>query len=425
MSEREQQLQLRQSLAVFKNGMVLSEVNLLKYPFALLSNNNLDKLLQEAAKTQKSHIRCEIQMPDGSKRLWQVPPNIMLGYTRPFDKKVMITVQKLVTDENFPPPLIWKLDSLNRLCRTMKISETEGNRRLVKESLIRISQTPIYTETFYLKDKREYWREKPESRGGSFTPWSVIWKGDKLPDGRVAECIYLAFNIPFLLSLQAYYVKPLDYEYWLSLPPLAQRIYELTGLKFYGLKESSYVRYEYLALCQLLPIRPQKNLSKAQQILDRAHRLLKEKGWFSEVKWLSAIQRSLSKEHPWELLYYPGPRAKQEIAQAKERLKRFKSWQQRQLVLIDPESVARVQYLVQEIERVTGDRHSRGAFTKVAKNLPERMIWQWLSEVKLAHHDHIHGVSKIKRSLSATFMDKVRRYCREHQLDIGVKFQKA
>jgi len=417
--------QLKQPLPLFKNGMVFSEINLLKHPFNLLSNNRLNELLKEAAIQKRSHINYELQMHDGSTRIWRVKPNVETGYTRPFDKKVIVTVLKLATDEGFPPPVIWKLGSLNRICRTMKIVNSGENQRLVKESLLRISDTTIYTETFYLKDKKEYWKEKPESIGGNFTLWSVFWRGDRLPDGKVADSIYLAFNIPFILSLQAYYVKPLDYDYWLSLPPLAQRIYELTGLKFYGLEESSYVRYEYPELCQLLPIKPQKNISLAQQILDRAHQCLKQTGWLADVEWLVKGQRALSANSPWELLYFPGPRAKSEIAQAKQRLARFKRWQQRQLLCTDPEWLAKVEYLVREMERVTGDTHSRGAFTKIAKMLPESVLWRFLSEVKLAHHDHLHGVSKIKRSLAATFMDKVRRYCREHQLDIGVKFQKA
>jgi hypothetical protein len=77
----------------------LVETNLLKYPFNLLLNNRLDELLEEAAKRKKSHIVCEVLMPDGTKRVWMVNPSIQFGYPRPFDKKVFITVLKLVSDE--------------------------------------------------------------------------------------------------------------------------------------------------------------------------------------------------------------------------------------------------------------------------------------------------------------------------------------
>lgn len=415
------QLTQEASLGLFKNGLVLFETNLLKYPFSLLSKNNLKKLLQEAAKTQKSHIACEVQMPDGSRRIWQVNPNITTGYTHPFDKQVLVTVLKLVTDEGFPPPILWRLGSLSRICRTMKISDKGVNPRSVKESLLRISATNIYTETFWLKDKKEYWCERPERIGGSFTPWSVLWKGDKLLDGQVADSIYLTFNVPFLLSLQAFYVSPLDYDYWLSLPPLAQRIYELTGRKFYGLADSDYARYEYGELCQLLPIQPQRKFSDAQRILDRGHKVLKKTAWLEGSRWEGERRRGkLIPNEPWAIRYYPGPRAEAEIAEAEKRLARFQQWKERQLISLDAESVVQLHSLVQEMERATGDTHSRGAFTKIAKGLPQQVIWRFLSEIKA---DHLHGPLGVKRSPSAILMDKVRRYCQDRKLDIGIKFK--
>lgn len=401
---------------MLKNRQVLFEINLLKNPFCVFCKVNPKRLARETIERGQSFIHYEAIGSDNTRRIWELNPTMKWGYTTHFDKKVLVTVLKLVTDEGLPPLMPWKLGSVSRLCHTMGVSDKGENPRLVKDSLIRISSTPIYAETFYLKNKKDYWRERPESIGGNFTLWSVFWKGDRLPDGRVAESIYLAFNIPFISSLQAYYVKPLDYGYWLSLPPLAQRLYELTGLKFYGLAGSFYARYEYPEFCQLLPIIPQKKLSDAQRILDRAHRILHKTHWLNDVYWEWF-------KKPWAIRYYPGPRAKEEITQARERLKRFKSWRQRELVSIDPDRLAQAQDLVKEIERVTGDTHSRGAFTLIARKVPSQRIWQWLSEVKLAHQDHLHGVSKIKQSRSALFMDKARRYCQERNLDIGIKFR--
>ncbi|MEN3011020.1 MAG: hypothetical protein ABDI20_08710 [Candidatus Bipolaricaulaceae bacterium] len=404
---------------VFKTGFTLAEVNLIKYPFNLLSNNRLDKLLEEAARKKKSHIACELIMPDGTKRVWRVNPSIELGYTRPFDKKVFMTILKLVTDEGLPPPVVWELGSLRRVCQTMGLEDCGRNKRLVKESLIRISQTAIYAEVFYLKERGEFWREKPGSLGGSFTLWNVIWRGEKLPNGEIADSIYLAFNIPFIWSLQAYYVCPLDYEYWLSLPPLAQRLYELTGRRFYGLTLSEYARYDYEELCQLLPLQPQKYLSDAKRILDRAHDILKSTGWFSKVQWV--IKKAPKNKRPWEILYYPGPRAKEEIAQAKERLAKL-----RQLGLspVDIETElmekARIEYFVDEIEKITGDTHSKATYIKIVKALPDDVLWRFLSELKA---DYLHGPLTVRESLAAIFMDKVKRYCQEHGLDIGIKFK--
>ncbi|MEM3713600.1 MAG: hypothetical protein QXF82_01495 [Nitrososphaeria archaeon] len=392
----------------------------MKYPFNLLSNNRLDELLEEAARRKKSHIACEIIMPDGTKRIWQVNPSIQFGYTRPFDKKVFMTVLKLVSDGGLPPPMLWELGSLRRVCQTMGLEDCGKNKRLIKESLIRISQTTIYAEVFYLKDRNDFWKERPESIGGSFTLWNVIWRGERLPNGEIADSIYLIFNIPFIWSLQAYYVCPLDYEYWLSLPPLAQRLYELTGRRFYGLETSEYARYSYEDLCQLLPIQPQKHLSDAKRILDRAHKVLKETEWFARVQWIT--KKGAYNRGQWEILYYPGERAREEIAQAKERLAKFQYWSlstqgdaQAQVV-----EQARIEYLVNEIEKITGDTHSRLTYVKIVKALPEDILWRFLSELKA---DYLHGPLKVRESLAAVFMHKVKRYCQEHNLDVGIRFK--
>jgi len=47
------------------------------------------------------------------------------------------------------------------------------------------------------------------------------------------------------------------------------------------------------------------------------------------------------------------------------------------------------------------------------------VIWRFLSELKA---DYLHGPLKVRKSLAAVFMDKVRRYCEEHEIDIGIKF---
>lgn len=76
---------------------------------------------------------------------------------------------------------------------------------------------------------------------------------------------------------------------------------------------------------------------------------------------------------------------------------------------------------MREIEEVTGDTHSRGAFTKIAKKLPQDVIFRFLSEIRA---DHLAGPLGVKRSPAAIFMDKVKRYCEGHKIDVGIKFRR-
>jgi hypothetical protein len=389
------------------NAPVLSEINLLRYPFCILSNNNLQGLLEKSAQDRQSHIVYKTTDPNGTTRVWRVRPNTELGYTTPFDKAVLMAVLKLVTDDGFPPPQIYRLGSVRRICRALRLPDSGPNLKRIREALERISSTAIYAETFYLKTQNAYWQPQTERKGGSFTLWSVFWKNDRLPNGETADTIYLQFNAPFILSLHDYYVKPIDFDYWLSLPPLAQRICELTGLKFYGMKDSSYVAFEYGELCQALPIIRQQHVSLAQRILERAHKELKRDGWFARVDWAGAkVQRTFDPKSPWVIRYYPGPRAQAELALARERLRRF---QERQIVHELP-LWQEVDAWVQELTDLLGfGQRNKGYYIKIGKlilsgKLNQNLVWEAAHTAKT---EDLEG--RLEKERSAYFTDYLKR----------------
>jgi hypothetical protein len=43
-------------------------------------------------------------------------------------------------------------------------------------------------------------------------------------------------------------------------------LYEVLGLKFRGLRDSRYIRYDYHQLCHILPITPQRSLKDAKRL---------------------------------------------------------------------------------------------------------------------------------------------------------------
>lgn len=415
----------RDALEVYKNGHVLSECNLLDFPICLLSNNNSKELLKKSAEQGASHIRFEMVGDDGEKRVWEVRPSTVAGYTTPFDKSVVGTVQKLVTDEQFPPPMLWKLGSCRRICRTMKINDRGKNVSRVKEALKRIASSPIYAETFYSKRDDGYWHTKKKQKGGVFTLWSVFWEGEELPNGETADCIYLQFNIPFIWSLQAFYVKPVDYDYWLSLPPLAQRIYELTGRKFFGLKDSSYIKFDYHTYCQALPVQQHQHLSLAKQAFTRPHKRLKEDSWLDGIEWVDRRRRKLDPHQPWEIRYYPGPRAHLEIEEARERLRRFQQKAGRQSLLgqRSEEIEAWVATLTELLDDTLG--RNKGYYRKIAKLIDQQklssdIIWEAAHTAKT---EDLAG--NLTSDRSAYFTGYVRKRLKERGAELDQLLQEA
>jgi len=407
---------------LFQEGPALSEINLLRFPLTLLFRPNTQSAKELVEQMSIRYVALE---EPGSERVWEVNPHQRYGVLTAVDKKVIVTVQKLVTEDGFPPQMLYRLGSLKRLCRTMQLGVTGPNIERIRDSLIRISATNIYTELFYLKDDDEYWggavnrKQGTGQAGGSFALWNVFWRNDPLPTGEKADCIYLQFNAPFILSLQAFYVKPIDYNFWLSLSPLAQRIYELSGLKFYGQKNSPYITYEYPQLCSLMPIKAQQYLSDAKRILKRAHRQLEDADWFDNVEWVVPDkQRSFNSDRPWVLRYYPGPRAKAEVAQAKERLHKFQQKQLRENSVDDWHYVRGWTLQLGEILEDSTGRNT-GFYTKIAKlvvsgKIDDSLVWEAAHTAKVEDHE-----GNISENRSAFFTDYLKRRLNERNKDLN------
>ena len=68
----------------------------------------------------------------------------------------------------------------------------------------------------------------------AFTRYSVILTGEKLPDGRKADAVYIILNDVFIQVINGAMTRPLDYDYLKSLPPAPQRFYELLSYQMYA-----------------------------------------------------------------------------------------------------------------------------------------------------------------------------------------------
>lgn len=269
-----------------------SEVNFLTLPFFSLSagDSGRDELLYRKEETT-----------------WEVVPSPKYGRPGPFDKRVFKGVQQLVDNRGLPVgnPLVF---TINKLGRLMGMGSVGGDDyRRIRESLKRLVATTIRSEgTYYLKGERRYLDEV-------FHIFSrVVFKGEDLKGGKVAEATYLYLNSWLLDNLNAGYVRPLDYEFYKSLEgQISKRLYELLGVKFYGLLNNNgpYLRYSYGTLCDLLPAKRQPYLSKAKQILKPAHRKLKETNFLERIDWKGDAPKDL------KLYYYPGKRARKEARQ--------------------------------------------------------------------------------------------------------------
>jgi len=280
-------------------GFIKSEVNFARLPFFALSRGGLKK---------QGEIEYKDSVERGGEKLdilWRVTANIRYGYPGPFDKRVHKAIEFLISKKGFPVenPIVF---SFYELCRLMNINNSGKTKRMIKDALVRTKLAGVESRgAFYYKGEKRWIDD-------IFNLYDrVILVGERLPNGEVADKNYVFLSGWYLKSLNSFYVKPLDFDYYHSLQStLSGRLYEFLSIQFYGLQGKPY-SVEYHKLCQLLPITEQKYLSKAKENLSSAHRELHRTKFIARVKW-GEIEKG-----KWITTYYPGERVRKEFSKLK------------------------------------------------------------------------------------------------------------
>jgi hypothetical protein len=226
--------------------LIRSEVNFLRLPFFALSDTDVRRRTETEYKDviQKGDQKLEIQ--------WNVSAHQKYGYPSPFDRKVHRAIEHIISGMKPPiqnPIPLGSLASLAKLIG-LKVSKRGAPAgwfyNQIQEAILRITHTAIESKgAFYHKGEEQQLKE-------SFHLYErVVFIGQKLEDGEVADTNYLYLGSWYLDNINTRYTKPLDYTYYRTLQrPISARLYELLGVKFSG---SSFINYRYSKLCQLLP----------------------------------------------------------------------------------------------------------------------------------------------------------------------------
>ena len=341
-----------------------SEINLCRFPFAYLYD-------KDTGRTDKNaFIEVHKTAWGGTDKFhWIVTPDAQQGMPGPFDRKVFRAIEKIVygrtlaqgSDLTNPQPIspVWILNSLR-----MKVGGTGVEatcRALDRLSTFNIECKGIEAPT---PEQRRHRRRGRRAKGLRWRPLAnLLWAGETHEEtGAVYDHTMIWFDNFYLKSFNNANIRPIDWDVWLALKrPIAQRLYEMLEIKFYGLRHSEYVAFNFLELCQLLPMTAQKYRSWSQKTLDRAHKDMKElrvprsKGRDESVRILDHVTWDWDGDDAL-IKYYPGKAYF-------EQLKQRRSLQNRQYptletdafelarVLGDPKSVSFYQWLYGRVDR--------------------------------------------------------------------------
>lgn len=246
---------------------------------------------------------------------WKVSYNSEYGQPGPLAYKVdTLIINRRIDDERPSIPKIIKLGSLSEICRELRMHFSGGNTNDVRKALMQNAFAGITAKLSYkASDGTERTIE------AAFTRYSVIFTGEKFPDGRKANAVYVILNDIYMKVLNEAQTRPLDYDYLRDLPPAAQRFYELIGFQIYAVlkHERPRARLLYSDFCTRAPQTRYPDYEHVKKQMYKVHAPHLRSGYLAKVEFQE--QRGEGGELDWLMLYTPGRRAQAEFREASKR----------------------------------------------------------------------------------------------------------
>ncbi len=264
--------------------------------------------VHKLAKQGSVSIEIREENEDGELRTqWEVSHNSKYGQPGPLAYKLdTLIVNRRIEEEPRPIPKIIKLGSLREICEELGITEGE-NLNTIKKALRQNAFAGITAKlTYRASDGREQTLE------ADFTRYSVVFTGEKFPDGRSADAVYLILNDIFMQVINGARTRPLDYDYLKELPPGPQRFYELLSYQIFAALKHSRPRAKlvYSEYCTYAPQARYFDFDHVKKQMYKIHFSHKKSGYITNIEFEATTDRG---DRPdWLMLYTPGPKARAE-----------------------------------------------------------------------------------------------------------------
>jgi len=259
---------------------------------------------------RKGSIKIEVTEANGLREAgvqWKVSYNSEYGQPGPLAYKLdTLVVNRRIEEATRPIPRIIRLGSLHDICRELGVSEGKN--------IVTVKNALHQNASAYITAKIQYRQPDGSERTleAGFTRYSVILTGEKLPNGRKADGVYIILNDSFIQVINGATTRPLDYDYLKGLPPAPQRFYELLSYQMYAALKYDRPRAKltYSDLCAHAPQTRHTDWEHVRSQMNKVHRPHRESGYIAKVDFQ---QTTDSQGLPdWVMLYMPGPKARAE-----------------------------------------------------------------------------------------------------------------
>jgi hypothetical protein len=264
--------------------------------------------IHNLAKKGTINIQILRKNTDGQVELsWRVSPSRDYGEPRQLAYKIdTLIVNRHIDEKGRPLPPMIALGSIRQICRDLGINEGKGSND-VKRSILQNSSAFISAKLTYKGNDGIIRR-----LAANFTRYSVIFTGEKLPDGRTADGVYLILNDPYREVLNNAPVRPLNYDYLRKLPPTQQRFYEIVSYRiFAGLKYcQDEAKMAYSEYCTYSAQERYFDRARVQKQMYKVHRPHMASGYLKSVRYQETTDTEGKPD--WFMYYVPGPKARAE-----------------------------------------------------------------------------------------------------------------
>ena len=149
--------------------------------------HNLAKTGRMPIHITRKNVRGEIEL------YWQVSPNPTYGEPRQLAYKLdTIVIHQTLHTLGRPLPKVLRLGSIAQICRDLGVAVSGNGHARIKQALLQNAFVAILAKLRYTAtDGTERTLE------AGFTHYSVIFTGERLPDGTTADAVYLVLNEPY------------------------------------------------------------------------------------------------------------------------------------------------------------------------------------------------------------------------------------
>ena len=278
---------------------------------------------------------------------------------------------------------LFKLGSLRDICEELGVAISGKTANAIKEALRENAFAGITAKIdFTGKDGAERRFEFNTTR------YTVIFTGEKLPNEKRADAVYIELHPRYHEMLNHSQTRPLDYDYLRELPAAGQRLYELLSFTMFATIKHGRATASmlYSQFCQSAPLTRYKDWNRVRPQMWKIHQPHIEAGYIKSVEFEEVLDANGVID--WVMKYTPGRKAKAEYrvfnekplpARAQERPQLVKAPQQEKQLSVKQETLL-ASLLANKVEEETA--------RELVEKFPDRVE----SELEAFPHRRLDGV---------------------------------